>query len=67
MTDLEKLDVRIEAINAAVSNVKTAMVVDRKMSHDKHQNGHYTQALTELTAIQTGLNALRIRMTVVGR
>ena len=44
-----------------------AMSVERKMSHDKHQNGHYTQALTELTAIQTGLNALRIRMIAVGR
>jgi len=67
MTDLEKLEARIEAVDTAITNVKMAMSVERKMSHDKHQNGHYTQALTELTAIQTGLNALRIRMIAVGR
>jgi hypothetical protein len=44
-----------------------AMSVDRKMSNEKHTNGHYTKALTELTDIQTSLNALRIRMIAVGR
>ena len=67
MTDLEKLEARIEAVNKAVSSVTAAMVVDRKMSHDKHPSGHYTKALTDLTDIQTGLNALRIRMIAVGR
>jgi predicted nucleic acid-binding Zn-ribbon protein len=43
------------------------MSVDRKMSHDKHQNGHYTKALTELTDIQTSLTALKIRMETLGR
>jgi hypothetical protein len=44
-----------------------AMGVDRKMSNDKHPNGHYTKALTELTDIQTGLNSLRVRLIAVGR
>ncbi len=67
MTDLEKLEARIEAVNIAIANTKMAMGVDRKMSHDKHPSGHYTKALTELIDIQTSLNALRIRMIAVGR
>lgn len=67
MTDLEKLEARIEAVDSAIAATKMAMSVDRKMSHEKHANGHYTKALTELTDIQTSLNALRIRMIAVGR
>ncbi len=67
MTDLEKLEARIEAVNAAVEAVKHAMVVDRKMSHDRHHKGHYTNALTELTDHQTSLNNLRTRLITVGR
>jgi hypothetical protein len=67
MTNLEKLEARIEAVDTAIANVKMAMGVDRKMSNDKHPNGHYTKALTELTDIQTSLNALRVRLIAVGR
>ena len=67
MTDLEKLETRIEAVDTAIAATKMAMGVDRKLGHDKHPNGHYTKALTELTDIQTSLNALRIRMITVGR
>ena len=67
MTDLEKLEARIEAVDSAIAATKMAMSVDRKMSHDKHADGHYTKALTELTDIQTSLNALRVRMIAVGR
>ena len=67
MTDLEKLEARIEAVNKAVDAVKTAMVVDRKMSHDRHHKGHYTNALTDLTDHQTSLNNLRYRLITVGR
>jgi hypothetical protein len=67
MTDLEKLEARIEAVDTAIASVKMALGVDRKLGHDKHPNGHYTKALTELTDIQTSLNALRVRMIAVGR
>jgi hypothetical protein len=67
MTEIEKLEARIEATDTAIANVKMAMGVDRKLSHEKHTNGHFTKALTELTDIQTGLNALRIRLIAVGR
>jgi hypothetical protein len=67
MTELEKLEARIEAVNTAIAATKMALGVDRKMSHDKHPSGHYTKALTELIDIQTGLNALKIRMIAIGR
>jgi hypothetical protein len=67
MTDLEKLEARIEAVDTAIANVKMAIGVDRKLSHEKHPNGHFTKALAELMTIQSSLNALRIRMIAVGR
>jgi hypothetical protein len=67
MTELEKLEARIEAVDSAIASVKMAMNVDRKMSHDKHPQGHFTKALQELVSVQTQLNALRIRLQTVGR
>jgi len=67
MTELEKLQARSEAVDRAIDTVKIAMNLDRKLSHDKHTNGHFTKALTELTDIQSSLNALQIRMKTLGR
>ena len=67
MTEVEKLEARIEAVDTAIASVKMAMGVDRKMGHDKHVNGHFTKALQELTSIQTQLNALKVRVETVGR
>jgi len=67
MTDLEKLEARIEAVDTAIAATKMAMSVDRKLSHDKHHNGHFTKALTELVDVQTKLNALKVRFEAVGR
>jgi hypothetical protein len=38
MTDLEKLEARIEAVDTAIAATKMAMGVDRKLGHDKHPN-----------------------------
>lgn len=67
ITELEKLEARIEAVNTAIANVKVAMNVDRKLSHDKHTNGHFTKALQELTSVQSQLAVLKVRMVSVGR
>ena len=67
MTDLEKLEARIEAVNAAIASVKTAMSVDRNIIHAKHYDDKYINALIELTDIQSSLNSLRIRMIAIGR
>ena len=67
MTDLEKLEARLAATTAAIEATKHATVINRKLSHDRHENGHFTKALTELTDMQTGLNNLIARYKAVGR
>ncbi len=67
MTDLEKLSARIVAVNEAITACQHAVTVERKMSHDKHANGHLTKALQELVAMKTGLDALYKRVETVGR
>ena len=67
MTELEKLNERIAALEVAIAQTQHAAVVDRKMSHDKHPSGHYTKALTELTSLQSSLKALAKRYEAIGR
>ena len=67
MNDIEKLQARIEAVDTAITSVKMAMGVDRKLSHDKHTNGHFTKALDELTSIRSQLSNLKVRVETVGR
>lgn len=67
MTEVEKLETRIEAIDAAIASTKAAMTVDRKLSHDKHTSGHFTKALDELTSIRSQLSNLKVRVETVGR
>lgn len=67
MTEIEKLNERIAAIEEAIVAVKHAATVDRKMSHDKHPSGHFTKALTELDSIKSGLSALKKRHEAIGR
>lgn len=67
MTDLEKLSARIVAIDEAIKACQHAVTVDRKMSHDKHTNGHLTKALNELTTMKSSLELLHKRVETVGR
>ena len=67
MTEIEKLDERIQAVEAAIAATQHAASVDRKLSHDKHTSGHFTKALTELTSLKSSLNNLKIRTEAVGR
>jgi hypothetical protein len=67
MNEIEKLEARIEATDTAIANVKMAMGVDRKLSHEKHTNGHFTKALDELTSIRSQLSNLKVRVETVGR
>ena len=67
MTDLEKLEARIEAVNAAIAATQHAANVNRKLSHDRHVGGHFTKALTELTDMKTSLSNLKARIEAVGR
>jgi len=67
MNDLEKLSARIVAVDEALKACQHAMTVERKMSHDKHVNGHLTKAATELTTMKNGLEALHKRAETLGR
>ncbi len=67
MNDLEKLSARIVAVDEAIKACQHAVTVERKMSHDKHANGHLTKALTELTGMKTSLESLYKRVETVGR
>ncbi len=67
MNEVEKLEARIEAIDTAIAATKMAMGVDRKLSHDKHTNGHFTKALDELTSVRSQLSNLKVRVETVGR
>lgn len=67
MTETEKLQERLQAINEAIMATQHASSVDRKLSHDKHYSGHFMKALTELNTLKTGLEALIKRHETVGR
>lgn len=67
MTEVEKLNERLEAIEQAILVTQHAATVDRKLSHDKHSNGHFTKALDELVKVKSSLQALRTRVETVGR
>jgi hypothetical protein len=67
MTELEKLSARIVAVDEAIKACQHAVTVERKMSHDKHTNGHLTKALTELTGMKASLEAVYKRVETIGR
>jgi hypothetical protein len=67
MTDLEKLNEQLEAVRHAIVATQHAASVNRKLSHDKHTSGHFTKALTELTAMETGIESRIKRVETVGR
>ena len=57
----------LEVVGQAILVTQHAATVDRKLSHDKHYNGHFTKALDELVKVKTSLQALRTRVETVGR
>lgn len=67
MTEIEKFDQRLEAVESALVAVQHAASVDRKMSHDKHYNGHFTKALTELVSIKDSIKHQKTRFEAIGR
>lgn len=67
MTELQKLQERLESINEAITATQHASSVDRKLSHDKHYSGHFTKALTELSHLKTGVESLIKRHETIGR
>jgi hypothetical protein len=67
MTDLEKVVQRLNAVEDAIHATQHAANVDRKLSHDKHTNGHFTKALQELVSIKVQLESVAKRIETIGR
>lgn len=67
MTETDKLNERLEAIEQAITATQHAASVDRKLSHDKHLSGHFTKALTELDSLRNSIKSLIKRHETVGR
>lgn len=67
MTDQEKIAQRLRTVEDAIYATQHAATIDRKLSHDKHSNGHFTKALQELVSVKTQLEALAKRIEAVGR
>ena len=66
MTDLEKAQERVRIATEALEFVKTAANHDRKLSHDKHMNGHYHKALDELNRVVETELAMLKRVETIG-
>lgn len=59
MTDLEKAQERVRLATEALDFVKNASNHDRKLSTDRHMNGHYHRAIDELSrVVETETNTL---------
>lgn len=67
MTDLEKVQERLDNAKEAFEFVQLAANTDRKLSHDKHMNGHYTKALDELRRVVEAESAMLVRIKAIGR
>ena len=67
MTEIEKAADRVKVASEALAAVKVVATQDRKLSHDKHTNGHYTKALQELELIVISHKAYLTRLTAIGR
>lgn len=57
-TDLEKITERVRIAKEAFDGLQHAANQDRKLSKDKHMNGHYTKALDELNRVISSETAL---------
>lgn len=67
MTEQEKWEQRLQAAEHALKTVRDAAILDRKMSHDQHTNGHYTLAITQIESVASGCRARLHRLASVGR
>ena len=67
MTDLEKVQQRLTNAKEALEFVQLAANADRKLSHDKHMNGHYSKAIDELSRVVATEQAMLVRVKTLGR
>ena len=67
MTELEKAQKAVMLVEHAIFNVKFAAEEEKKMSHAKHIDQHYVEALDRLDVKLTGARAYLTRIETIGR
>ena len=67
MTELEKAQRQLDLIVHAISEVKRAAEEERKITHAKHIDTYYQEALDRLDVKYTGVRAWAFRVQTVGR
>jgi predicted nucleic acid-binding Zn-ribbon protein len=67
MTEIEKFDKRLTALEQALAAVQHAASVDRKLTHEKHYERLLVKALNELTSIRDSVKAQKIRFETIGK
>jgi len=66
MTDLEKAQKSLDLIEHAIFNVTFAANEERKMTHAKHIDKYYVEALGRLEVKRVGASAYLSRMQFLG-
>jgi hypothetical protein len=67
MTELEKAKKQVLLVEHAIFNVKFAAEEERKITHSKHIDTYYQEALDRLDVKITGARAYLGRIEAIGR
>ena len=67
MNELEKAQRQLDLIDHAIWNVKFAAEEERKITHAKHIDQYYVEALDRLEVKKVGTGAYLYRIKIVGR
>ena len=67
MNELEMAKKVVELVEHAIWNVRFAAEEERKLTHAKHIDEHYREALERLDVKLTGANAYLKRVEVLGK
>jgi hypothetical protein len=67
MTELERAKKQLLLVEHAIFNVKFAAEEERKITHNKHIDRYYAEALDRLDVKLTGARAYLGRIEAVGR
>jgi hypothetical protein len=67
MTELEKAQRQLDLVVDAIAAVKFAAEEERKITHAKHIDPYYREALDRLEVKLTGARAYAYRVQTIGR
>jgi hypothetical protein len=67
MTELEKAQRKLDLVVDAIASVKFAAEEERKITHAKHIDTFYAEALDRLDLKLTGARAYAYRVQTIGR